>query len=148
MKPELQGYWQFFGRIDVGEGFFFHAPVPSDATPDNFDFLGLLHDAAGFDISRICLQGLARAERRIAKITARKELSGQRERAPFLVMAISWSSKKPKGEKACEQGHAYDNDGFLHQHEFTKQLKSGHGFSSSIITGPMAKMRAHLPPLR
>ena len=49
MKPELKGYWQFFGRIDVGEGFFFHAPVPRDATPDNFDFLGLLHDAAGFD---------------------------------------------------------------------------------------------------
>ena len=48
MKPELKGYWQFFGRIDVGEGFFFHAPVPIDATPDNFDFLGLLHDAAGF----------------------------------------------------------------------------------------------------
>jgi 2-polyprenyl-6-methoxyphenol hydroxylase-like FAD-dependent oxidoreductase len=48
MKPELQGYWQFFGRIDVGEGFFFHAPVPRDATPDNVDFLGLLHDAAGF----------------------------------------------------------------------------------------------------
>src|SRR6266568_3636799 len=49
MKPELQGYWQFFGRIDVGEGFFFHAPLPKDATPDNFDFLGLLHEAAGFD---------------------------------------------------------------------------------------------------
>jgi len=49
MKPELQGYWQFFGRIDVGEGFFFHAPVPKDATPDKFDFLGLLHQAAGFD---------------------------------------------------------------------------------------------------
>jgi 4-hydroxyisophthalate hydroxylase len=48
MKPELQGYWQFFGRIDVGEGFFFHAPVPASATPDNFDYLGLLHDAAGF----------------------------------------------------------------------------------------------------
>jgi 2-polyprenyl-6-methoxyphenol hydroxylase-like FAD-dependent oxidoreductase len=49
MKPELQGYWQFFGRIDVGEGFFFHAPLPSDATPDGFDVLGLLHQAAGFD---------------------------------------------------------------------------------------------------
>ena len=48
MRPELNGYWQFFGRIDVGESFFFHAPVPNDATPDNFDFLGLLHDAAGF----------------------------------------------------------------------------------------------------
>jgi len=51
MKPELKGYWQFFGRIDVGEGFFFHAPVPRDATPDNFDFLGLLHHAAGFEFS-------------------------------------------------------------------------------------------------
>jgi hypothetical protein len=49
MKPELRGYWQFFGRIDVGEGFFFHAPVPAGATPDTFDFLGLLHQAAGFD---------------------------------------------------------------------------------------------------
>jgi hypothetical protein len=51
MKPELQGYWQFFGRIDVGEGFFFHAPMPRDATPDNFDFLALLHQAAGFDFA-------------------------------------------------------------------------------------------------
>lgn len=47
MKPELQGHWQFFGRVDVGEGFFFHAPVPRDTTTDNFDFLGLLHEAAG-----------------------------------------------------------------------------------------------------
>ena len=48
LKPELQGYWQFFGRIDVGEGCFFHAPVPRDTTPDNYDFLGLLQEAAGF----------------------------------------------------------------------------------------------------
>jgi len=49
MKPELKGYWQFFGRVDVGEGFFFHAPAPADAALDNFDALGLLHEAAGFD---------------------------------------------------------------------------------------------------
>ncbi len=48
LKPELQGYWQFFGRIDVGEGFFFHAPVPNDADPDHFDFHGLVQEAAGF----------------------------------------------------------------------------------------------------
>ena len=48
MHPDLNGYWKFFGRIDVGEGFFFHAPVPADTTRDNFDFLGLLHGAAGF----------------------------------------------------------------------------------------------------
>jgi len=48
MHPALNGYWKFFGRVDVGEGFFFHAPVPADTTRDNFDFLGLLHQAAGF----------------------------------------------------------------------------------------------------
>jgi 4-hydroxyisophthalate hydroxylase len=48
LKPELQGYWQFFGRVDVGEGFFFHAPVPSDTRPESYDFLGLLQQAAGF----------------------------------------------------------------------------------------------------
>jgi 4-hydroxyisophthalate hydroxylase len=49
LKPELAGYWQFFGRVDVGEGFFFHAPVPRDASRETFDFLSLLHEAAGFD---------------------------------------------------------------------------------------------------
>jgi 2-polyprenyl-6-methoxyphenol hydroxylase-like FAD-dependent oxidoreductase len=48
MHPDLKGYWQFFGRIDVGEGFFFHAPVPANTTKDNYDFLGLLQRAAGF----------------------------------------------------------------------------------------------------
>src|SRR3981081_2662817 len=40
MKPELQRFWQFFGRVDVGEGFFFHAPVPNDTRTDNYDFQG------------------------------------------------------------------------------------------------------------
>jgi 4-hydroxyisophthalate hydroxylase len=48
LKPELKGYWQFFGRIDVGEGFFFHAPVPRDTRPDNYDFHALVQEAAGF----------------------------------------------------------------------------------------------------
>jgi 4-hydroxyisophthalate hydroxylase len=48
MHPDLKGYWQFFGRIDVGEGWFFHAPVPADSTKDNFDFHGLLQKVAGF----------------------------------------------------------------------------------------------------
>jgi len=50
LRPELQGYWQFFGRVDVGEGWFFHAPVPRDTTPDNYDFLGLIREAAGFPL--------------------------------------------------------------------------------------------------
>jgi 2-polyprenyl-6-methoxyphenol hydroxylase-like FAD-dependent oxidoreductase len=51
MRPELKGYWQFFGRVDVGEGWFFHAPVPADTTRENFDFLGLLRQAAGFEFN-------------------------------------------------------------------------------------------------
>ena len=48
MDPELNGYWQFFGRVDPEETFFFHAPVPPDTTRDNYDFEALLHKAAGF----------------------------------------------------------------------------------------------------
>src|SRR5207237_6437828 len=40
--------WQFFGRVDDGEGWFFNAPLPPDSTPDNDDFQGLLQRAAGF----------------------------------------------------------------------------------------------------
>jgi 2-polyprenyl-6-methoxyphenol hydroxylase-like FAD-dependent oxidoreductase len=48
MDPELKGYWRFFGRVDAEGGFFFHAPVPSDTTRENYDFLGLMQRAAGF----------------------------------------------------------------------------------------------------
>jgi len=48
MHPDYKGYWQFFGRIDVGEGFFFHSPVPADSTKDNFNFHALLEKSAGF----------------------------------------------------------------------------------------------------
>jgi hypothetical protein len=48
LHPDLKGYWQFFGRIDVGEGFFFHAPVPADTTRENYDVHALLEKVAGF----------------------------------------------------------------------------------------------------
>ena len=48
LHPELKGYWQFFGRVDVGESWFFHSPVPANTTKDNYDFLALLQKAAGF----------------------------------------------------------------------------------------------------
>jgi 2-polyprenyl-6-methoxyphenol hydroxylase-like FAD-dependent oxidoreductase len=55
MRPELKGYWQFFGRIDVGEGFFFHAPVPTSSATNSanegFDFHGLMQEAAGFEFA-------------------------------------------------------------------------------------------------
>ena len=38
LHPDLKGYWQFFGRVDVGESWFFHSPVPADTTRENYDF--------------------------------------------------------------------------------------------------------------
>jgi 2-polyprenyl-6-methoxyphenol hydroxylase-like FAD-dependent oxidoreductase len=52
LHPELKGYWRFFGRVDLGTTWFFHAPVPPGTTADNYDFRSLLHGAAGasFDV--------------------------------------------------------------------------------------------------
>ncbi len=47
IHPEHQGYWQFFGRVDLGTTWFFHAPVPMGTTADNFDFRAYLHRSAG-----------------------------------------------------------------------------------------------------
>ena len=52
LHPELAGYWKFFGRVDLGNTWFFHAPVPAGTTADNFDFRAYLHAAVGeaFDV--------------------------------------------------------------------------------------------------
>jgi 2-polyprenyl-6-methoxyphenol hydroxylase-like FAD-dependent oxidoreductase len=47
LKPEMKGYWQFFGRVDLGTTWFFHAPVPLGTTKDNFDFRDYVYKAAG-----------------------------------------------------------------------------------------------------
>jgi len=49
MHPDFAGYWQFFGRIDVGEGFFFHAPVARNVKREGFDFRAPLRRATGAD---------------------------------------------------------------------------------------------------
>jgi len=51
MHPDFEGYWQFFGRIDVGESFFFHAPVPRDSDRDAFDFRQPLYKAVGAEFA-------------------------------------------------------------------------------------------------
>jgi 4-hydroxyisophthalate hydroxylase len=51
LHPALHGYWQFFGRIDKDEGWFFHSPVPKDTTRENFDFAALIHKVAGFEFA-------------------------------------------------------------------------------------------------
>lgn len=49
LDPDLHGYWKFFGRVDVGEEFFFHVPVANDVDRKNFDFRQCLFDATGFE---------------------------------------------------------------------------------------------------
>lgn len=51
MHPDLDGYWQFLGRVDLDCNWFFHAPVPDDAELDSFDFTTLLHRAVGTEFS-------------------------------------------------------------------------------------------------
>ena len=52
LQPELNGYWKFFGRVDLGSTWFFHAPVPPGTTRDNFDFQAYIQEAVGaeFDV--------------------------------------------------------------------------------------------------
>lgn len=52
LQPELKGYWKFFGRVDLGSTWFFHAPVPPGTTADNFDFKAYVQEAVGaeFDV--------------------------------------------------------------------------------------------------
>jgi 2-polyprenyl-6-methoxyphenol hydroxylase-like FAD-dependent oxidoreductase len=47
LEPALEGYWKFFGRVDLGNTWFFHAPVPAGTTEDNFDFRAYLHESVG-----------------------------------------------------------------------------------------------------
>jgi 4-hydroxyisophthalate hydroxylase len=47
LHPQLQGYWRFFGRVDAARTFFFHAPVPADATTETLDVCALVAQAAG-----------------------------------------------------------------------------------------------------
>ncbi|EBA07781.1 FAD-dependent monooxygenase [Sagittula stellata] len=47
LHPDLEGYWLFFGRVDLEGEFFFHAPVPAGADPETFDFEGFVQRAVG-----------------------------------------------------------------------------------------------------
>jgi 4-hydroxyisophthalate hydroxylase len=49
MDPNLHGYWKFFGRVDVGESFFFHAPVEASVSGSDTDIKQVLFDATGFE---------------------------------------------------------------------------------------------------
>lgn len=47
VDPAFKGYPIVIGRVVVGETFFLLAPVPNDAQRETFDYLGLVHRAAG-----------------------------------------------------------------------------------------------------
>ena len=51
LQPELQGYWKFLGRVDLGNTWFFHAPVPPGTTAENFDFKSYVHQAVGAEFA-------------------------------------------------------------------------------------------------
>jgi 2-polyprenyl-6-methoxyphenol hydroxylase-like FAD-dependent oxidoreductase len=47
LHPDLDGYWRFLGRVDVGESWFFHAPVPAGTTIESLDHRSLLAETVG-----------------------------------------------------------------------------------------------------
>jgi 2-polyprenyl-6-methoxyphenol hydroxylase-like FAD-dependent oxidoreductase len=49
VDPVARGAWRFFGRVEVGRSFFFHAPVADETTPNDLDYLhALMEEVAGF----------------------------------------------------------------------------------------------------
>lgn len=50
LRPELDGYWLFFGRVDLDDQWFFHAPVPASAEQGDFDYKVFLETAIGAPI--------------------------------------------------------------------------------------------------
>ena len=48
LTPDLKGYWQFFGRVDADESWFFHSPIPNDVDRRTYNAHGLIEQVAGF----------------------------------------------------------------------------------------------------
>lgn len=51
LHPNLDGYWRFLGRVDVGEAWFLHAPVAKEAVVESFDHEKLLFETVGLEFS-------------------------------------------------------------------------------------------------
>lgn len=51
LNPKYRGIWQFFGRVRLGETWFFHGPVRADMrATDTEELHGIIEEAAGFPI--------------------------------------------------------------------------------------------------
>jgi len=52
LNPKYHGIWQFFGRVKLGETWFFHGPVPDDMElTDTGTLQAMLEEAAGFSFA-------------------------------------------------------------------------------------------------
>ena len=51
LDPDLDGYWRFLGRVDVGERWFFHAPVDPASDGDTVDYRALVHESVGAEFA-------------------------------------------------------------------------------------------------
>ncbi|HUY07035.1 MAG TPA: FAD-dependent monooxygenase [Acidimicrobiales bacterium] len=52
LNPKYHGIWQFFGRVKLGESWFFHGPVPDDMRVSDTETLqSMLEEAAGFQFA-------------------------------------------------------------------------------------------------
>ena len=47
VHPDLDGYWKFFGRVNLEGRWFYHSPIPCEANKVNFDVAAELYDAVG-----------------------------------------------------------------------------------------------------
>ncbi len=47
LHPDLEGYWQFLGRVDLNGHWFFHAPTTPETLADEDAVRGLLYEAVG-----------------------------------------------------------------------------------------------------
>lgn len=47
MNPEFEGYWQFFGRVDASDTWFFHCPVDPASTAETIALRPILERAVG-----------------------------------------------------------------------------------------------------
>ena len=47
VRPDLDGYWKFFGRVNLDGRWFYHSPVSANTKMETFDVAGQLYDAVG-----------------------------------------------------------------------------------------------------
>ena len=84
LHPDLNGYWQFFGRIDKDEGWFFHSPVPKDTTRENYRFRSTHPQGGRFRIrDRVRSRRLLGSARRGGERIPRRPHLHRRRRGAF-----------------------------------------------------------------